>query len=179
MVEKISTFNSIDITNERTLVICDIDDTLLHYPKAHDACHEMVSDVFPELDRDHPKYKKEFYEMLSMYKAIKEPECTDLEGFLRLVIRVRALNGDIIFLTARSESSIEYTKKHFTQIGLDYDYYKVHYTNNKITKGKYIKENIDLVNYTDVIFIDDYDCYIQTVLDEFNFIKCYKFEAQG
>ncbi len=179
MVETISTFNSVEINKERSLVICDIDDTIMYYPKNEilSHCKSIVQEVFPDLDETHELYQKELKELIDMYKIIKSPKHTDFDGFIKMVNRIKNLGGNLVFLTARNESSIKITTKQFGQIGLNYNDYRVYYTNNEITKGRYIKENIDLSMYNDVIFIDDYESYIQTVLDEFSFIRCYKFQV--
>jgi hypothetical protein len=99
---------------------------------------------------------------------------TDYHGFMRLVQRVRDLGGELKFLTARSKMGEYYTRIHFNQIGIDYNQFKVHYTNAG-PKGKYILENIPLRGYNEVIFIDDNDGFIHSVKSHHPEIQCYKF----
>ena len=86
------------------------------------------------------------------------------------------LNGKIIFLTARSKFSEDYTKRQFGQIGLKYEDYDIYYTDNKIYKGDFIKSNIDTSLWYEIIFIDDYVFNLDSVSCIFPESKCYKFE---
>jgi hypothetical protein len=99
---------------------------------------------------------------------------TDYHGFNRLVERVKSLGGELQFLTARSQSGHLYTQFHFHQIGVDYNKFKVHYTNAG-PKGDYIKHNIPLTGFGEVIFIDDLDNFIHSVKSNHPRIQCYKF----
>jgi hypothetical protein len=49
----------------------------------------------------------------------------------------------LLFLTARNKSFHDNTKKQLLHIGILCEDNDIHYTNNTITKGKYIKNNID------------------------------------
>lgn len=180
MIVDINTFNDIEITKDKSLVICDIDDTLLYYPTLDymPLCIDMIKELYPYLTENDAKYKKELEGLINMYKYINSPKHTDFDGFMNMSEKIKNTNGELIFLTARNETSTKLTIKQFNDIGLNYDNYKVHYTNNKISKGEYIKNNIDITQYNDVIFIDDYYSYIESVINEFNFIKCYKFTVK-
>ena len=175
--KKINSFNQIDIFKSNSLVICDIDNTLLYWNKKPEELYYLVEEFSPNCDEE--TKKKEANEFLNMYKVIKPPSHTDMDGFSNLLNKLEKNNGKILFLTARTKSNAEsWTKKNFNSIGLEYDKYEVHYTDNVITKGEYIKNNIQIDKYSEVIFIDDYDTYIKSVLDIFPEIICYKFEIK-
>jgi hypothetical protein len=173
--EKINSFNQIDISKLNSLVICDIDDTLLYWNKKPEDLYYLVDELFPNYDKE--KKYKEAMQYLNVYKKIQPPIHTDMDRFANLLNKLDENAGKIIFLTARTKSASEsWTKKNFNSLGLDYDKYQVHYTDNLTTKGEYIKNNIQIDKYSEVIFIDDYDTYIKSVLDIFPEIICYKFE---
>ena len=156
----IKTFNDIEITNKKTLIICDIDNTILY--------HDVEIGKFINILKKDGFYGNELislaHEMMNMHCIIFPPSHTDSEGFRGLKSK---LNGKIIFLTARSKISENFTKKQFQQVGLKYEDYDIHYTDNKISKGEFIKLNIDTSIWEEIIFIDDY------IIPE---SKCYKFE---
>ena len=52
----------------------------------------------------------------------------------------------------------------------------IYYTDNKITKGDFIKQNIDTSLWKDIIFIDDFIFNLDSVSHIFPKSKCYKFE---
>lgn len=171
----INSFNQIDISKSNTLVICDIDNTLLYWKKKPEELYYLVDEMYPGCDEETKKIQAN--EFLNMYKNIYPPTNTDSEGFRNLLNKLDENSSEIIFLTARTKSCTEsWTKKHFESLGLDYEKYQVHYTDNLVTKGEYIKNNIEIDKYSQVIFIDDYDSYIKSVLDIFPQIICYKFE---
>lgn len=172
--KSINNFNEIEISNEKTLVICDIDKTILY----HDVKVEKFVDILKK-DGFHDKNDllELSYQMMELHCRIFPPSHTDAEGFNNLAEKVKKLNSKIIFLTARCKFSEDYTKKQFGQIGLKYDDYDVYYTDNKIYKGDFIKSNIDTSLWNDIIFVDDYEFNLASVKCIFPNSKCYKFEV--
>uniref|UniRef100_A0A6C0ITH1 FCP1 homology domain-containing protein n=1 Tax=viral metagenome TaxID=1070528 RepID=A0A6C0ITH1_9ZZZZ len=154
-VKTIASFNDIQLKISRPLVICDIDETILHFNPTIDQtksnqCNQPI-------------------------KIIYEPTHTDLDGFIELTKRINELKGKLIFLTARKKEDESYTRNNFKSIGLNYDDYKVYYTNNKISKGEYIYNYIQTSDYDNIIFIDDRADYINSVLDYMPYVDCYLF----
>lgn len=147
-----SSFDHIRLSRFNPLVLCDIDDTLL------------TMNTIYHLGQNHPITPT--YE----YKV----KHTDYDGFHRLVSRVKQLGGELQFLTARNKEFHASTRSHFDAIGVNYDSFQIHYTNAG-PKGEYIKNNIDLSKYDEVIFIDDRDSFLANVKYHHPQIKCYKF----
>lgn len=188
MYKTITGFNDVEIKYINTLVICDIDETLLTWNKKLSDFYQMVRDDFSLIDCD-TKYTQEVIDeeaqiWLGMYRGMFAPVMTDRDGFHNLLNRIEKSNSEIMFLTARpkNQKNDKFTRKNFTDIGLDYDKYSIHYTdNNSISKGEYIKKNIIIEEnkdkYREIIFIDDYENYIKNVNDILPDIICYKFEA--
>jgi hypothetical protein len=177
-VQKISSFRPIiDIINskKKTLVICDIDDTILFYDKTINYFIEFVKKDFPNWADDSIKTEAGCY--YNTYRHIATPKHTDFDGFMSMIETIKSTNNNFLFLTARTnyEKNSNITKKHFNDIGLHYDDFTIHYTNNLMSKGRYIKTNIDISSYESVIFIDDYETYIKTVTEHFPHIICYQF----
>ena len=167
----INNFNEIEIIKDKTLIICDIDKTILY----HDVKKEKFIDMLKDDNFDEKEQLEIAQEMMDMYCRIYPPQHTDPEGFKNLSDKINKLNGKIVFLTARSYISEAFTKENFKQIGLNYEEYDCHYTDNKISKGDYIKANIELSFWNDIIFIDDYDFNLISVWKNFPHLKCYKF----
>lgn len=84
--------------------------------------------------------------LLCMYCVMVAHVITDTDGFHNLLNRIKKFNSDIMFLTTRpknNNNNNKFTRKNFTNIGLDYDKYSIYYTdNNSISKGEYIKKKI-------------------------------------
>ena len=173
MNNQISSFNDVQITQNNTLVLCDIDDTILHYPECVNKCLEFMKDFIHELTEE--EFNKDFNYFCNAYKTINKPTHTDYDGFMNMVRKIKACGGKLLFLTARKKSFHDSTKKHLSQVGISYDDNDIHYTNNTITKGEYIKQNINVDEWNEIIFIDDYLSYIKSVSDLFPQIICYNF----
>jgi hypothetical protein len=178
MFTTISSFNEIKLENPNTLVICDIDNTLIYWDKKKEDFYQIIQEDFSYFTPE--KIEKEATDYFDEYVTINPPKITDSEGFDNLIQKIKLLHGsNLIFLTARysniSNNNI-FTRMNFESIGLNYDDFTVHYTNNKISKGKYIFRNIELKKYNEIIFIDDYEPFIKSVKDILPFVNCYKFQ---
>jgi acid phosphatase class B len=177
MAKIIHSFDDVVITRVKPLIICDIDDTVLAYDYNYQHFYTQAKIMSPEASPEEilQHAEDDYY----LHRIINRPFHTDYEGFMRMSKKVEELNGEIIFVTARSAGSIEITTKHFNQIQLDYNSYKVHYTSYPvISKGEYIKKYIDMREKGEVIFIDDQDFNLFNVKAMNPFIKCYKFRFQ-
>lgn len=171
-IKSITSFDEIELKSHRPLIICDIDNTILH----HDVKIEKFIDILKNDGFCGDELLSMANEMMSVHCRIYPPVHTDKHGYNNFLKKIKELNGEIIFLTARDRISEDFTSKHFRDIGLNYSDYKVYYTANKVSKGQYIKDNINIMNWNEVIFIDDYDFQIKSVVELIPWIYCYKFE---
>lgn len=173
MLKFINTFNDIALTKENPLVLCDIDETILTYK--YDIIdffnrHKLISP-----DAPFEEIKQYALDDYYIYRILNNPSHTDQKGFKTLLEQIEKLNGEIIFITARSIGSTEMTKKHFKILNIDYKKYKIHYLSNLIQKGEFIKKNICMKENQEVIFIDDMGDNIENVKLLNPNIKCYQF----
>lgn len=143
---------------ENTLIICDIDDTFLRYEKGFGYFYKVKKKDADKIYRD--------------YKQKNFPKLTDYSGFM-LMMHILKDKGELVFLTARKSQEEMDTRKEFSYLGINYDYFKVFYTGDRITKGSFIKKNFKIKG-KNVIFIDDYIGNIQSV-SKIPSIKCFKF----
>jgi hypothetical protein len=173
---KISSFNDVQITKNNTLVLCDIDDTILYYPHCINTCLEIMKDI--KYDFTEEEYNEEFKYFCHMYKHKYKPTHTDYDGFMNMVHKIKEYNGKLLFLTARSKTFHTETKQDLLHIGVSCDDTDIHYTNNTITKGEYIKKYINVNEWDEIIFVDDYLSYIKSVSDLFPQIICYNFAVK-
>lgn len=184
----ISSFKNINI-NTNTLVICDIDDTLLKSKMNLNHFYQMIKDNFIALSTYTPLNKtinlsqedklKDAMDMQQYYNQVSGFIHTDLDGFTQMLDIIKQTQSHLIFLTARSQTIEDYTKQNFKEIGINYDDFTIYYTNNKKIKGQYIKDHIDLSSYNLVIFIDDNINQLESVIDKCTGVVCYKFEIPG
>lgn len=182
---EISSFDQIPIDQTQTLVICDIDDTLLYFPGLTTEKYNEILDTYKQFVGDNPdglllaqaQANNHWSELFGQTK----PSHTDKNGFARLLLRLHLYNGGLCFVTARPgyQSNIEFTRSNFNDIYLSYDAFVTYYSSN-IPKGEYINKNIDLSGYSNIIFIDDMEHNLSNVNLHFgNKIKCFRFVNQN
>jgi ribonucleotide monophosphatase NagD (HAD superfamily) len=178
MSKTISSFKEVELTNGvKTLILCDIDGTILHFPDCDNFCKEFIKEICP-LGPTDPTYYSELENMKNMYTRVRPPTHTDYDGFVSILDNIKKMEGKLVFLTARSRESGDWTKKQLKQIGINPEDFEIHYTGSIISKGEYIQKHIDLTGWEHVIFIDDYESFIKSVKDLHPQIVCYKFEAK-
>jgi hypothetical protein len=176
-LKEINSFDQIPIDLPNTLVICDIDDTLLHFPGLTSEKYKEILEYFNSINTDQKiaLNNANNYWFKIFYQTV--PIHTDKNGFSRLLSRLDAKSGGLCFLTARPghQSNIEFTRSNFYSLNLNYDVFKIYYSWT-IPKGEFIKNQINLTDYTNIIFIDDMEYNLLNVNSHFGSqIKCYKF----
>ena len=176
----IRSFRDIPLTYEkRTLIICDIDDTLLKWEKTIQTFYNQSLILFSTSgntgDKLHTLAKTYAIQLYNQYRKIIPPTPTDAPGFLDLMQRISLIPGsEIMFLTARTDID-DITRQDFYSLGLRYEQFKVHFTENQISKGEYIQKKIDVSGFDHVIFIDDLMENILSVNQFYPKIQCYRF----
>lgn len=174
----ISSFTHVPIDCS-TLVICDIDDTVLHFPaKTADCLAAANGSSFTPKER-----ADNIRQLMHMYCAIKDPEHTDFAGFGDLLRRLEETGGHLVFLTARSKSDEEFTRRHLLSVGIDAGKFQILFTANAISKGEFIRTRFDpfglaLNQWKSAVFIDDRPENIESVQRMCPGIKCYQFRVQ-
>jgi len=145
-----------------TLVLCDIDETVLTFKGV---THEWWN---ANIEKHGHAWTYDQWEHIA---RTNPPEATDPTGFQTMVRN----SGKLIFVTARKKHLMRLTEEHLSKV-----------TNQKWdvlfcgteSKGRIIKEHLDLSPFDRVVFIDDSDRHLQTVRDEFgDAMEFYKFHA--
>lgn len=172
----VTSFNQIPILNS-SLVICDIDDTLIKSKKCLSHFYKIVEEDFIAFS-EWPKelILKDAWDMQQMHNQLFGYDHTDTDGFFSMCDKIKNSSGQLVFLTARNTNSESFTRKNFQSVGLNYDDFPVYYTNNEIPKGQFIQSKIDFSPYSNIIFIDDNETQLSSVNQCFPQAQCYKFE---
>jgi hypothetical protein len=168
---EIRSFSEIVITSQRTLILCDIDDTVLKWDRTLESCIIEAVFLFP---KESESFQRGFGQNLWIaYRETVPPSWTDQSGFMNMMGRLSP-SSRLSFLTARAGGELaDWTRRDFDSLGLIYDPSDVFYTGNKMTKGKFIQNHIPLEGFERVIFIDDLQENIDSVSGNFPDIQCY------
>lgn len=184
----VSTFDDIPITKKNTLVLCDIDETVLtpaiSFKQVYNNelnrlldLHRVIG-VNPStqslIEEAHKNAVNQYFTNMNTYMPIH----TDMEGFEDFLVRIENMNSTLMFITARTTQMRQRTEDQLAHLGIDHQKYKIQYSGD-IPKGEFIKTHIQLNPYSDVLFIDDKDEFIKSVNSIHPQIKCYKFVYIG
>lgn len=149
----IHSFDSVTIA-PRTLVLCDIDNTLLYSME-----DENSRSLYTRLYYHYLNATKNMNAAVKLtdnaYYAQYPMRATDPAGFERMLLKIRETEGcELVFLTARNSRSVDFTRANFLQIGLRPEDYMVHFSDT-VPKGEYTNRYLKLAPYRKIVFIDD------------------------
>ena len=173
----ITSFKNINII-PKTLVFCDIDETVLKY-KDIDAKWWL-----DKIDYHYSKVKNYKHANDMAYSEWKDivyrhrPEHTDATGFETMVKNIYNLGGELVFITARQNDLEDLTIEHLRHV-LNRDFL-VKFCGDE-PKGIVINNMpIDRSGYNRVLFIDDNERHLKSVYNVFGdqFIY-YRFDMEG
>lgn len=160
MTTKVSTFNDIPI-QRNTLVLCDIDDTVIVFEKLGKKWWRERFDYYYSLNGDFDFSEKAVLkEWIFCIRSMK-PSRIDEKGFNDFLERIDQTGSELVFVTARSPELSRLTLTHLYDVGI-MPKTNVHYTDS-VPKGEYIARVIDFDDFEHVIFIDDMEHNIESV----------------
>lgn len=137
-----------------SLVVFDIDDTIMHFPEMDKTWWKRR---FDELFVLHQDYKKTDQYVLRewIHNAYNmDPQHIDEDEFFHLIDKLHANNCKIIFLTARGEQLRDITHEHFRKCNININNNDLYHNENK---GDELKKIVftRFPHIHDIIFIDD------------------------
>ena len=176
----IRTFNDVKFDeNCAPLVICDIDHTFIKSSYELDHFREMIKqdhNLIVEIGKFEIDYEKEAVDLMQRAYTIGFVKQTDPAGFRHMLQTIERLGGKLVFLTARGIEYHQKTVKDLKKAGLEHpENFDIHYTNNEMSKGEYLKNTNLTDGYEHITFIDDYPSFIASVHHFFPQINCYLF----
>jgi hypothetical protein len=172
-INKIKSFDQIKL-HYNTLVLSDIDETILKFDQVNKEWWKTRKQEAFDQNPETYAFGK-WMEVISVNK----PTHTDHSGFFRLLERIKKTRSDIQFVTARNTDLVPHTQTHFETLGLNHMDFQIHHLGG-FEKGQYIKTQINTNQYDHVIFIDDLEHNIKSVLDHLTHpgLQVYLFEME-
>lgn len=164
MIKYIDTFSKITLPMSNTLIVFDIDETILSFI---DINKKWWNDNYERLL---PIYKENTDEQVELlwidYVSKNKPILLDEYNFKFFLNSIR-YKCEIILLTARNEKIYELTIKHLNECKLNIHPSRIFFSKNKGKKLQDIVNNI-FPNIKNIIFIDDIEENLISVLNVFN-----------
>ena len=151
MAKCISSWTELGDLELRSLLVLDIDETLLWFPTVN---REWWINLLAKLSEQHPPDRVQALAQEEWLRVVTEenPVPTDVEGFRELNRRIRATSSHLVFLTARLESFSYLTRKHLNYCGVSPDTV-IHYSSSKGATLRAILAKYP--TFKRVIFVDD------------------------
>lgn len=177
-MRKISSFlEIIDLISDDTLVVLDIDDTIIKYKDATRTWWKSRYDHHSNLSNDQNVINLNVQLEWKNLIKISDPEFVDEVGLKQLYKKIKETrNTDLIYLTARDETIKQLTEQHFNFLDLEH-ISNINYTAGG-NKGEHL-ENIIRQQYPDknnYIFVDDFEHNIRHMKEACTYnVQCCKF----
>uniref|UniRef100_A0A6C0BTM0 FCP1 homology domain-containing protein n=1 Tax=viral metagenome TaxID=1070528 RepID=A0A6C0BTM0_9ZZZZ len=156
----VKSFKEIPI-QRNTLVLCDIDDTVIVFEKLGKKWWRERFDDYYERTRNYDISDQEVLKEWVHQIQKGEPVHVDEAGFTDFMERINATGSILVFVTARSSDLADLTISHLKQVGIT-PKTAIHYTNNE-SKGDYIANVLDFDDFEHVVFIDDMEHNVNSV----------------
>lgn len=170
----IDSFFSIQFNHsKKPIVICDIDHTFIRPKYSYNEYYKQMKKNSSGFLAMHNEIKR----LLEVSIEVGNIKQTDPNGFSHMIQKIKELDGKLIFLTARTKLVHNRTIEDLQKVGLNNEEnYEIHYTNNEVSKGEYIKQNQLLNGYSQWIFIDDRVDWLSGALNLYPRMDCYLFD---
>jgi len=125
---------------KNTIVVCDLDYTLVHYGKPFLEFLNEARTLMPSNQLE--DYEPIAFDLYHVHRSRNPPIHTDPAGFIHLLMEVLTQGGKLIFVTCRSPEYEAFTRQEFKTLNLDYDFFEVHYIGPQ-SKGDFCKRYYD------------------------------------
>jgi len=160
----------IDTINSNTLIVFDIDETIIKFPginqKWWDDNYNYHYTLY-DINNARQKVFNQWLEIIHNY----EPIMLDKIKFNTIMDKINSVNSKIVFLTARPPELREITEKNLDSCNIKYNKEDIYFLPNKSetkNKGEMIIKIIQQLNHiNDIIFVDDVIHNVQSVINEF------------
>jgi uncharacterized HAD superfamily protein len=142
MNKEIKNYDEI-IINEDTLVMLDIDNTVIKFKS-------LYKNWWKENEVNNKNLIEEWIKIITE----EEPIMLDFDKYMDLLTKIKDTNSDIIYITARNENLNELTYQQLTSCGIFLNREQIHYSYPKGIKIKSLLEQSK--KYKKYIFVDDH-----------------------
>ena len=157
----IKTFRDVHVP-PAALVVLDIDDTVMYFKELGRAWWAKAE---AELTLIHgrEKAREEVMRQWVIGAHVYKPILTDPDDFPTFLTRVFDAGAHLVFLTARSPDLRQLTEFHMSSCGITVESERIYFSREK---GAALKSIVRSGGFSQVVFIDDMEHNIESVLSE-------------
>ncbi len=157
----IKTFRDVYIP-PAALVVLDIDDTVMYFKELGRAwCAKAEAEL--TLIHGREKAREEVMRQWVIGAHVYKPILTDPDDFPAFLTRVFDAGAHLVFLTARSPDLRQLTEFHMSSCGITVESEQIYFSREK---GAALKSIVRSGGFSQVVFIDDMEHNIESVLSE-------------
>jgi hypothetical protein len=170
MIVNINSFYQIKPLNPNTLVVLDIDDTIMSFTTINKKWWNDTYNTYLLHYKDTEKAYKKSEKLWIKYISRSNPNLLDEINFINFLEKISENNCELIFLTARNKKISKLTMTQLSYCRINIESSKVFFSRNKGVELKNIVEQT-YPNIKDIIFVDDLEENLVKVQLEFNTSK--------
>jgi len=153
LIYKINDYSDIFI-KKNSLVVLDIDDTVLTYKGVSDNFYQERFNHYHKIYSNYDMILRLIKNDWNYFVKINPPNLINKKSFFNFIDIALKSKCEIIFLTSRPKTMKLITRYHFECNRLNDFIDKIHYSSSKGTYLKKLKEE-KFKNYHNIIFVDD------------------------
>ena len=163
MIKSIKNYDEI-IIKPNTLVILDIDDTILKFDSLHKNWWKDTQNAYKEIygENDDISKTKTFNDWINIISN-ETPRSLDEEELFKMMKRIKDTNSEVFFITARDKSLVEITLKNLKDCKLDITEQQVYHHWPKGQKALEVYQD-KYSHLKNIIFVDDHMDNIEDVM---------------
>lgn len=175
MIKHINSFSKINPIKPNTLVVLDIDDTIMSFPNID---KEWWNETYTNLYYYDKKNAYKQTSLLWLDRIVKsKPSLIDKKNLNNFLEQIKINNCELIFLTARDVNISEITIKQLNECNLNVNPTKIFYSREKGKELEYIVKNL-YPNIKNIIFVDDLIENLINVAYTFNTPNLFKYNLE-
>ena len=172
MIHNINSFSQITRPKSNTLIVFDIDETILTFPIINKNWWDRTVNKLLPIYKENTQ---EYVELLwNNYISNLEPILLDSINLINFINKSVKNNCEIIFLTARDKSISKLTVNQLLKCDFNIDPSRIFYNKNKGIELKNIVTNY-FPNVKNIIFVDDLDENLVNIQSTFNCFELLKY----
>ena len=172
MINNINSFSEIIRPKSNTLIVLDIDETIINFPLIDKDWWDKTYDKLLPIYKENTQYQTEL--LWNNYISNIEPRLLDSVNLINFINKSSKNNCQIILLTARDKSISKLTIKQLLKCGFSVHPSRIYYNKNKGIELKHIVQNI-FPDVKDIIFVHDLYENLINVHSTFNCSKLSKY----
>lgn len=123
------------LLKKNSIVLCDINETILKYDGINDRWWRERFNSYYENNKDYDESDLNTLKDWKNFMSESNPKYTDEIGFINMLKEIKDTNSDLHFVTARTNDLVDITEKHFTPLNIDFYDSQIHYV-GKGCKGE-------------------------------------------